>query len=139
MKRGSPRRNNKSSNYDFPSASRHTISPSSTAGWDFSSVGSVAFNARKRFELVTIAGNQSAPAIVGVDKTPKTIPLDVEETVRMAERSGFGTERHSLEMREGSEISIPNWLVDQETARSIHKVWREKGFKLRRPMSSSTG
>src|ERR1022692_4705073 len=55
----------------------------------------------ERFELVSVARNQLALAMLYSNQRPEAVPLDLEEPIGTAERSGSATERHRLEMQEG--------------------------------------
>ncbi len=90
----------------FPLSSRQTISPSSTIDFTGSSEGRVSFNTPRDLNSLSLRGEKSALSVVDSNQRTEAVPLDLEEPIRMAERSGSATERHGLEMREGHWIGI---------------------------------
>jgi hypothetical protein len=55
----------------------------------------------ERFELVVLAGDQSACAMVDVCQRSEAVPLDLVQPFWMGEQGTGTAERHGLELRKG--------------------------------------
>jgi hypothetical protein len=79
----------------YPQCTVRTVARTPSCGSKFG--GKSFVQDGKRFELIAIAGHEAASSVLDPHEASKAVPLDLEDPIRMAERSGTATEGYCLE------------------------------------------